>query len=134
MNGLRNTDGFSNPKASTNSTMIAQIEGPLTANLSPLTVMVGDELAAVAEPIDSLYFITIQSDKVGELQFECNGETYAPVTGPIRYTPDSHHGTLKAPIVLWKVDEVGIYKILENDHVVIIRNNEKYDVTGKKLQ
>lgn len=26
------------------------------------------------------------------------------------------------------------YKIIENDHVVIIRNNEKYDVTGKKLQ
>jgi len=25
------------------------------------------------------------------------------------------------------------YKLIENDHVVIIRNNEKYDITGKKL-
>lgn len=25
------------------------------------------------------------------------------------------------------------YKIIENNHVVIIRNGEKYDVTGKKL-
>jgi hypothetical protein len=24
-------------------------------------------------------------------------------------------------------------KILENDHIVIIRNGERYDVTGKKI-
>ena len=124
--------GFTNPKAATNMTMIAKVDGlPVTGD--GLRVFVGDELAAVATPIDSLYFITIQSDKVGELKFECNGETLLPVSGAIHYQADAHHGTVKAPIVLKKADETGVYKIIENDHVVIIRNNEKYDVTGKKL-
>ena len=48
--------------------------------------------------------------------------------------PDSHHGSLKAPIVLRPAGKTGVYKIIEDNHVVIIRNNEKYDVTGKKLQ
>ena len=124
--------GFTNPKAATNMTMIAKVDGlPVTGD--GLRVFVGDELAAVATPIDSLYFITIQSDQVGELKFECNGETLLPVSGAIHYQADAHHGTVKAPIVLKKADETGVYKIIENDHVVIIRNNEKYDVTGKKL-
>ena len=45
---------------------------------------------------------------------------------------------LKAPVKL--VPETGNpstvtapYKLIEDQHVVIIRNNEKYDVTGKKL-
>lgn len=46
---------------------------------------------------------------------------------------DAHHGSLKAPILLRKDDEVGVYKIIENDHVIIIRNGERYDITGKKL-
>ena len=132
---------FRNPKAATNMTVIAKIED-LTAerpnSVSGLTsnsvaVYIGDELAAVAEPIDSLYFLTIQSDRVGELRFECNGERLAVSGESIRYEADTHHGSLKAPIVLKKADEVGVYKVIENNHVVIIRNNEKYDVTGKKL-
>ena len=83
--------------------------------------------------MDSLYFLTIQSDKVGELRFEMNGESYMPESGSVNYSADAHHGSLKAPIVLRKADEAGVYKILENNHVVIIRNNEKYDITGKKL-
>ncbi len=124
--------GFTNPKAATNMTMIAKVDGlPVTGD--GLRVFVGDELAAVATPIDSLYFITIQSDKVGELKFECNGETLLPVSGAILYQADAHHGTVKAPIVLKKADETGVYKLIENDHVVIIRNNEKYSITGTKL-
>ena len=128
---------FSNPNAATNMTMIAQVaangEGLMAYELSPLKVYVGDELAAVATPIDSLYFITIQSDQVGELRFEMDGEILMPVCGTIHYVADSHHGTLKAPITLRPADETGVYKIIENNHVIIIRNNEKYDVTGKKL-
>ena len=56
-----------------------------------------------------------------------------PEIGTINYSANAHHGTLKAPIVLRKTDPVGVYKVLENNHVVIIRNNEKYDVTGKKI-
>ena len=114
-------------------TMIAKIEGVENASSRGLEVYVGDELAAVAEPMDSLYFITIQSDQVGELRFERNGEQLTPNTGAIGYTANAHHGSVKDPIILKPADETGVYKIIENNHVIIIRNNEKYDVTGKKL-
>ena len=52
---------------------------------------------------------------------------------PISYVADAHHGSLKVPVILKPGDNCP-YKIIENDHVVIIRNNEKYDVTGKKLK
>jgi hypothetical protein len=147
--GLQVTgDHFSNTAAATNMTMIAKVsysESGLTAERSysesgltaeggqTLRVYVNDELAAVATPIDSLYFLTIQSDRVGELRFEIDGKTYVPACGSINYSADAHHGSLKAPILLIKDDEVGVYKIIENDHVIIIRNGERYDITGKKL-
>ena len=125
---------FNNNKASTNMTMIARITANGEwANGERLAVYVNDELAGVAEPIDSLYFITIQSDHVGELRFEANGEWLKANGGSIRYEADSHHGTMKAPVILQPTAETGVYKIIENDHVIIIRNNERYDVTGKKL-
>lgn len=139
---------FSNPAAATNMTMIAKVsysESGLTVKRSysdnglagvadqTLRVYVAGELACVASPMDSLYFLTIQSDKIGELRFEMDGETMVPEIGTINYSANAHHGTLKAPIVLRKTDLVGVYKVLENNHVVIIRNNEKYDVTGKKI-
>ena len=139
-NGLSGEAGlYSNPKAATNMTMIAQLDnGQWTMDNGQLKVYVNDELAGVAEPIDSLYFITIQSDQVGELRFECNGERLAVRGERISYKADSHHGTIKAPVKL--VPETGNpstvtvpYKLIENNHVVIIRNNEKYDITGKKL-
>jgi hypothetical protein len=62
-----------------------------------------------------------------------DGETYVPVCGTINYSADSHHGSLKAPIILIPADTDGVRKLIENQHVIIIRNNEKYDITGKKL-
>ncbi len=115
-------------------TMIATLDdGQWTLDKGQLKVYVGGELSAIASPIDSLYFITIQSDRIGELRFEIAGERLMVDGESIRYTADSHYGTLKAPIVLRKADETGVYKIIENNHVIIIRNNERYDVTGKKL-
>ncbi|MBR6829898.1 MAG: hypothetical protein IKM83_04745 [Paludibacteraceae bacterium] len=131
---------FTNPQAATNMTMIAKVDNvQWTMDNGQLKVYVGDELAAVAEPNESLYFITIQSDKVGELRFELNGEIVEPVDIStsrhldISYSPNAHHGSLADPIILKPVDDSAVYKILENDHVVIIRNGERYDVTGKKL-
>jgi hypothetical protein len=116
---------------------VANGEGLMAYELSPLKVYVGDELAAVATPLtideDTYYFLTIQCDKVGELRFEMDGQPLQPENGAIMYSTDSHAGSLKAPIMLRPADETGVYKIIENNHVVIIRNNEKYDVTGKKL-
>ena len=134
---------FSNPKAATNMTVIAMINDGMSATASlndvndVLKVYVGDELAAVATPLtideETYYFLTIQSDKTGTLRFEMDGENYVPENGAIMYSTDSHAGSLKAPIMLRPADETGVYKIIENNHVVIIRNNEKYDVTGKRL-
>ena len=121
-------------------TMIARVQNIdrfADRGQTTLRVYVGDELAAVAEPIivdnEPLYFLTIQSDKTGALRFETDGQTLQPENGAIHYSTDSHAGTLKAPIMLRPADGTGVYKTIENNHVVIIRNNEKYDVTGKKL-
>jgi hypothetical protein len=128
---------FSNPKAATNMTVIAKVQSDDVQCTKDIRVYVGDELAAVATPLtideETYYFLTIQSDKTGTLRFEMDGQTLQPENGAIMYSTDSHAGSLKAPIMLRPADETGVYKIIENNHVVIIRNNEKYDVTGKKL-
>lgn len=108
-----------------------------------LRVYVGDELAAVVEPLmiddEPFYFLTIQSNHPGDLRFECNGETLQPFDisisrkFDISNIPDSHHGSLKAPIMLKPAEPDCPYKIIENDHVVIIRNGERYDVTGIRM-
>ena len=133
---------FSNPQAATNMTMIAQLVESRKSKVESIKVYVGDELTAVAEPLmiddEPYYFLTIQSDRVGELRFEMNGETLMPVdistnrNIDISNVADSHHGTLRAPVILRPSDNRP-YKIIEDDRVVIIRNGERYDVTGKKL-
>ena len=132
---------FSNPKAATNMTMIAMIEGMSelgNEGMRGLEVFVGEEMAAKATPLtigeETYYFLTIQSDQVGELRFELDGQSLTPEEGTIRYTANAHAGSLKAPVLLRPADDTGVYKLIENDHVVIIRNNEKYDVTGKKME
>ena len=115
---------------------------------SSLRAYIGDELVGIATPItrnpssvtegEALYFLTIQSDIVGELRFETeDGTALTPVTDnrsplTITYSSNAHHGSLKAPIILRPTDNRP-YKIIENNHVIIIRNNEKYSIDGKKL-
>ena len=121
-------------KAATNMTMIAKIEPSAVSHQpSELRAYIGDELVGIATQIDSLYFLTISSDAAGTLRFETEDGTPLTAEQPISYIADAHHGTLKTPIIL-KPDDNRPYKIIENDHIVIIRNNERYDVTGKKLQ
>ena len=118
-------------------TMIAMVSEGTEDGARELRVYVGDELAAVATPLtideQTYYFLTIQSNRLGMLRFEMDGQTLEPEKGAIHYLTDSHAGSLKAPVMLRPADQTGVYKIIENNHVVIIRNNEKYDVTGKKL-
>ena len=62
-------------------TMIARLSTPstpssLTTPITPtLRAFIGNELVGIATPIDSLYFITIQSDASGELRFETEDGT-----------------------------------------------------------
>ena len=125
-------DKIVNRSASTNMTMICQLQSD---NVQGKKVMayISNELVGVAEPIDSLYFLTISSDAAGELRFKTEDGTSLTTEMPINYVADSHHGTLKAPVILQPAERSLPYKIIENNHVIIIRNNEKYDVTGKKL-
>ena len=131
-------EAYTNPNAATNMTMIAQVEKEIS--LSDIRVYVGGELAAVCAPItigkETYFFLTIQSDQVGEMHFEMGNETLevspANAQAPVRYAADAHAGSVEKPIMLRVKDNLP-YKIIENDHVVIIRNNKKYDVTGQNL-
>lgn len=129
---------FFNPKAASNMTMIATInaEGNKRSE-GTINVYIGNDLVGMAEPIlvddEVFYFLTIQSDKPGELRFELDGQPLAPEDGNILYEADAHSGSLNAPVFLRPSDDLRPYKVIENNHVIIIRNNEKYDLTGKKL-
>ena len=134
---------FTNPAASANMTLVAAL--PETEGLQEVEVYVQDELAAVATPQvidgDTLYFITVQSDHVGQpLTFRTADGEYLTVQpqadqmayGQIANEPNAHYGTLRKPVLLVPTTDK-VYKIIENNHIVIIKNNEKYDVTGRKL-
>ena len=149
--------------AATNMTMIcalnsAAINAEGNKHGGAIYAFIGNDLVGVATPticsqlstLDSrLYFITIQSDQSGSIRFEAeDGTPLTPfINRPsaasfrsgaaaqsINYKPDSHYGSLTEPVLLVPDDANRVYKIIENDHVVIIRNNEKYDVTGTKLK
>ena len=160
------TPEFSNPNATANMTIIATLAsvsaGDLSgvaglssvsaSGLSSIFVYAAGELVGVASPIavddNQLYFITIQSDRVGApLTFRtANGEWLnVQINGKIANNqinnPDSHYGSIESPVLLIPsangqsgADGSGeVYKILDNGHVVIIRNGERYDVTGLHL-
>lgn len=95
----------------------------------------GNELVGVATPIElnneTLYFLTISSNAIGALRFETEKGTPLTTEMVIRYVADSHHGSLKSPVILHN-DNNRPYKIIENDHVIIIRDGERYDVTGRR--
>ncbi len=137
LSAAQSTDlGFSNPRAASNMTMIVAIQD--SATLTDLRVYVGDELAGLTGSINinnkQFYFVTVQSDKMGDLRFEMNGETLYPIGGSIAYEADAHVGSLKAPVMLTFQDiDNQVYKLIEDNHVVIIRGGEKYDVIGHKL-
>ena len=91
---------------------------------------------------EPLYFLTIQSDATGTLRFETadgtsltivNNEQLDNQSSIVNYVPDAHLGSLKAPVKLTPAG-LNTYKVIENNHIIIIRNNEKYDVTGKKTR
>jgi cyclophilin family peptidyl-prolyl cis-trans isomerase len=130
-------ESFTNAEASTNMTIIASVEVGQEDIDAPLNVMVDNELAGVAAPVkvdgEAYYFITVQSSKLGALQFEMDGEALVPAGGSINYSADSHHGSLTSPVVLKAVDDMSPYKIIEDNQVIIIRGDERYDITGRKL-
>ena len=139
---------FTNPRAATNMTLIAAIasepRNPSQPSQPSLRAFIGDDLVAVAEPImvddQPLYFMTIQSDAAGTLRFEtANGQRLTANGQTISYAADAHAGSLKAPVILTPVTDnpsalTAPYKVIEDDRVIIIRNGERYDVTGVRQE
>jgi hypothetical protein len=145
---------YNNPAAATNMTLIATLDlsdsqSADTASKQSVRVYVGGELAGIAEPMrvgeEYFYFLTIQSDRVGQLRFELEDGTplrtvedsdndrKKPVRA-VQYAADSHIGTLQKPVRLIISQETdSVYKTVENGNVIIIRNGERYDMTGKRL-
>lgn len=142
---------FSNPQAAANMTMIAKLSDTRMINDKMVNVYVGDELAGVAEPTEvngeQLYFLTIQSDKVGApllfitgdgqrlaIQANVQMDNGQMANTQIVNAPDAHHGSLKAPVILTPLTEdADITKVLKDDRVIIIRNGQQYDMLGSKL-
>ena len=139
-------------RAATNMTMICALnseainaEGNKRDGVT-INAYIGNDLVGKATKIDDLYFLTISCDNSGVVRFETeDGQKLnvqineqmvndQMVNRNILYVPDSHYGSLTEPVLLVPDDANRVYKIIENDHVVIIRNNEKYDVTGTKLK
>ena len=140
---------FTNPKAATNMTMIAAIEGLEgleDERIRGLEVYMDDELVGVAEPLSLVgrageglfYFLTIQSNKAGTLDFRTadGQQLIANSQQPITYHPDRHCGSLEEPVILTPGEtcNANAVKRIEEQHIVIIRNGNKYDLTGRKME
>ena len=138
-------NAFSNPAAASNMTMIARIENG-EQTYTTLHAYIGDELVGVATPLslegrtgEGLYFLTIQSDRSGTLRFETeDGTILTPspcgeARGEVLYAPDAHAGSIESPVVLMPMDNTGVYKVFEDGHIIIIRDGERFNLTGKKL-
>lgn len=113
-------------------------------------IFAGDECrGAAAEEEDNYWFITVAGDEPTPLAikvYDPASNTTTVVSQTLQYTDDATIGTLAEPYIIQlspaegieevpsdEVQSTKVYKIIENNHVFIIRNGEKYDVTGKKL-
>ena len=80
-----------------NMTLIAATEVPTER----VFVYVGGKLAATAEQIDSLFFITIPADESGLVTFALQTDTgILNSQFSIHNSPNAHHGTPKQPVLL----------------------------------
>ncbi len=80
-----------------------------------------------------------------EIKTMLDGEIVT-IDNTLTFTSDDHIGTPWEPYIIRlrtegieevpgdQVQDTKVYKLIENDHVVIIRNGERYDVTGKMIQ
>jgi hypothetical protein len=123
----------------TNMTMVVK------ADAESILAYVGDELAGVATPQvvdgDTLFFLTISSDKAAELRFTtAEGQPLRPVNRKgyvrsVRYKANDHHGTLREPVLLAPMDDQQPVKILEDGQLYILMpDGTRYSATGKKVK
>jgi hypothetical protein len=131
---------FNNPKAANTMTLIAKVllspDAEGSEEAQTLYAYIGDELVGMAQPQvvdgDTLMFINIQSDCVGEIHFEYAGLNLKAGGQRVTYSNDKHLGTLTSPVLLM-VDEVQSNKTekrLINNHIYIFHGGKVYNTQG----
>lgn len=134
-----------------NMTMtIRLMDGKARVDTCEIAAFIGEECrGAIRADEEGLYYLVISGEGAGQamsIHTVLNGEEVT-IDSNLTYVSDEHMGTPWEPYIIQLnpaevietvgaegADTIRTYKILEDDHIVIIRNNEKYDVTGKKLQ
>lgn len=95
------------PLPATNMTIIAKVDDPSTYKPVNLSTYIGGSLVSKTEPIevdgDKLFFLTIGTDKLGQLNFfiEEEGEkTELFANIPLKAAANRHFGSLDNPVLL----------------------------------
>ena len=113
-----------------------------------IAAFVEDECRGAVQALreDGLYYLVIAGEGAGqpmEIKTYIDGGIVT-IDSSLTFISDDHIGTPWEPYIIQlrrtegiesvseKTSSGAVYKILEDDHVVIIRNGERYDVTGKK--
>jgi hypothetical protein len=130
---------------------IRLVDGESVVDSCEIGAFVAEECrGAVRASEDGLYYLVISGEGAGqamEIKTVLNGEIVT-IDGTQTYVSDDHIGTPWAPYIIDlsvlrnSLEDVSgdtrhgsnVRKIIEDGHVIIIRGNERYDVTGKKLQ
>lgn len=102
---------------------------------------------AIRADEEGLYYLVISGESAGQtmsIHTVLNGEEVTIDRG-LTYVSDDHVGTPWEPYIIQLNSTVGIetvdaegtgatgvYKVIEDDHIIIIRNGERYDITGNK--
>lgn len=96
--GVRNSE-VQNPNSEYSTmTLIAATE----MTVERVLAYVNGKLVATAEPIDSLYFITIPADEEGTVTFALESAEFGVQNSEFRIqnSPDAHYGTPEQPVLL----------------------------------
>ena len=132
-----------------NMTMtIRLLDGEAVVDTCEIAAFVEDECRGAVQALreDGLYYLVIAGEGAGqpmEIKTYIDGGIVT-IDSSLTFISDDHIGTPWEPYIIQlrrtegiesvseKTSSEAVYKILEDDHVVIIRNGERYDVTGKK--
>ncbi|MCQ2324130.1 MAG: laminin G domain-containing protein [Paludibacteraceae bacterium] len=112
-----------------------------------VAVFVNDECRAAALPIGDRWFITVPGDEQVTMQFRVwyNEQEYI-VERTATFVEDSALGNYNNPYIIQIGEETDIHhvdaesednsviKVIENDHVYIIKNGVRYDILGTAVE
>lgn len=128
-----------------NMTLTAVVmNGTQVVNDAEVAVFAGDECRAVATADDGLWFITIPGDKSETLTIQvATQETVINCKQQLTYIEDAMIGTCDQPYIIQIGDEDAlehvegkstVYKVLKDQNVYIIKDNQWFNVLGIKTK